>query len=96
MSSSGKFIVVVWARSNWHTLFRYWTDLHRDADVKDDVKMACCAYVWICHTILTIFVFDFNTSQEHFVLCLWQAYAVSIRVFTFSSIDSGFFADVRQ
>ena len=44
----------------------------------------------------TIFVFDFNTSHEHFVLCLWQAHAVSMRVFTFSSMDSGFFADVRQ
>jgi hypothetical protein len=44
----------------------------------------------------TIFVFDFNTSHEHFVLCLWQAYAVSMRVFTFSSMDSGFFADVRH
>jgi hypothetical protein len=55
----------------------------------------------------TIFVFYFNTSHEHFVVCmmhgigcgrqqntiftcLWEAYAVSMRVFTFSSMsDSG-------
>ena len=35
----------------------------------------------------------FLILHEHFVLCLWQAYAVSMRVFTFSSMDSGFFAD---
>jgi hypothetical protein len=55
----------------------------------------------------TIFVFDFNTSHEHFVLCMMHAigcarqaavasYMVSMRVFTFSLMDSDFFADVRQ
>ena len=27
-----------------------------DADVKDDVKKACYAHVWICHAILTPFL----------------------------------------
>jgi hypothetical protein len=44
----------------------------------------------------TIFVFDFNTSHEHFALCLWPAYAVSMRVFSFLSMYSGFLADIRQ
>ena len=44
---------------------------------------------------LSLFLF-FNTSHEHFVLCLWQAYAASMRVFTSLLMDSGFFTDVRQ
>jgi hypothetical protein len=38
----------------------------------------------------------FNTSHKHFVLCLWQAYTVSMQIFTFSLIYSGFFADVQH
>jgi hypothetical protein len=35
-------------------------------DVKDDVKMACCAHVWICHAISRrlsdVRVLDLNLS----------------------------------
>ena len=36
------------------------------ADVKDDVRMACCAHVWICHAIFTSSL----TSASSIQICL--------------------------